>query len=259
MSSCTSRSPRPLTRRCAAGSVRPTAAPRRRWGDHRPGRHVRRCDAPLTVRARAVLERSAERATRQGSQRRFDVDEYIAGRRRRGQHWEQPAQTPAQSQPVRTGPPLSIFPVWGIAQLSRAVTPRDAPAGSHPASHRRRRRCPDAEELLSAPRFPGPRSRSSGVPIHVLRSNTVAQIKGALARVYGVEAPVDDPDDTEAAMQDVIEGIEQMQRTGDDVELTPQNSYVRRLRRQLVERHELSARSTGDEPNRQLVILRPAE
>jgi predicted RNA-binding protein Jag len=73
--------------------------------------------------------------------------------------------------------------------------------------------------------------------------------------VYGVEAP----DDTEAAMQDVIEGIEQMQRTGDDVELTPQNSYVRRLQHQLVERHELSARSTGDEPNRRLVILRPTE
>ncbi|HUZ69876.1 MAG TPA: R3H domain-containing nucleic acid-binding protein, partial [Candidatus Saccharimonadales bacterium] len=95
----------------------------------------------------------------------------------------------------------------------------------------------------------------SGIPIHVLRSNTVAQIKGALARVYGVETP----DDTEAAMQDVIEGIEQMQRSGDDVELTPQNSYVRRLQHQLVERHELSARSTGDEPNRRLVILRPAE
>ena len=35
----------------------------------------------------------------------------------------------------------------------------------------------------------------SGIPIEVLRSNTVSQIKGALARVYGVEAadPTDRP------------------------------------------------------------------
>ena len=106
----------------------------------------------------------------------------------------------------------------------------------------------------------GPRE-SSGIPIHVLRSNTVAQIKSALARMYGVDAPLETPndDDTEPAMQDVIEGIEQMQRTGNDVELTPQNAYVRRLQHRLVEQHALSARSTGDEPNRQLVILRPSE
>jgi hypothetical protein len=35
-------------------------------------------------------------------------------------------------------------------------------------------------------------AESLGIPIHVLRSNTVAQIKGALSRVYGVEPP-DDP------------------------------------------------------------------
>ncbi len=106
-------------------------------------------------------------------------------------------------------------------------------------------------------------AESSGIPIQVLRSNTVAQIKGALARVYGVDAPGDTTADTsgdnEPAMQDVLEGIEQMQRTGNDVELTPQNAYVRRLQHQLVEQHALTARSTGDEPNRRLVILRPSE
>jgi hypothetical protein len=102
-------------------------------------------------------------------------------------------------------------------------------------------------------------AESSGIPIHVLRSNTVAQIKGALARVYGVDAPADTPEDTEPAMRDVLEGIEQMQRTGNDVELTPQNAYVRRLQHQLVEEHALTARSTGDEPNRRLVILKSSE
>jgi hypothetical protein len=94
-------------------------------------------------------------------------------------------------------------------------------------------------------------AESSGIPIQVLRSNTVAQIKGALARVYGVEPA--DPTDT--ALQEVIEGINRVQETGGDVELAPQNSYVRRLQHQLVEQHDMSARSTGDEPNRRLVIL----
>ncbi len=204
---------------------------------------------------------SGARSARRGRerQRRFDVDEYIAGQQRRGQHWEQPAQAPPQSQPVRTGPPLSIFP-YGVSRsyLEQSLREMHLPV-------RIQHHIDDADVVLTLKNYyrrhdsPVRAAELSGIPIHVLRSNTVAQIKGALARVYGVEAPLDDPDDTEAAMQDVIEGIEQMQRTGDDVELTPQNSYVRRLQHQLVERHELSARSTGDEPNRRLVILRPAE
>ncbi len=200
---------------------------------------------------------SGARSARRGRerQRRFDVDEYIAGQQRRGRDWEQPAQTPAQSQPVRTGPPLSIFP-YGVSRsyLEQSLREMHLPV-------RIQHHVDDADVVLTLKNYyrrhdsPVRAAELSGIPIHVLRSNTVAQIKGALARVYGVEAP----DDTEAAMQDVIEGIEQMQRTGDDVELTPQNSYVRRLQHQLVERHELSARSTGDEPNRRLVILRPAE
>jgi hypothetical protein len=98
-------------------------------------------------------------------------------------------------------------------------------------------------------------AESSGIPIHVLRSNTVSQIKGALARVYGVETQ----DATETALQEALEGITRAQQTRGDVELAPQNSYVRRLQHQLVEQHDLTARSTGDEPNRRLVILPPQE
>jgi stage III sporulation protein SpoIIIAA len=197
--------------------------------------------------------RSARRSRER--RRRFDVDEYIAGQQRRERQWEPAAQTQAPAQPVHTGPPLSIFP-YGVSRsyLEQSLREMRLPV-------RIQHHIDDADVVLTLKNYyrrhdsPVKAAESSGIPIHVLRSNTVAQIKGALARVYGVEAP----DDTEAAMQDVIEGIEQMQRTGDDVELTPQNSYVRRLQHQLVERHELSARSTGDEPNRRLVILRPAE
>ena len=59
-------------------------------------------------------------------------------------------------------------------------------------------------------------------------------------------------------MEEVREGIQRVQSTGMQVELAPQNSYVRRLQHQLVEQHELHARSTGSDPNRRLVILAPA-
>jgi stage III sporulation protein SpoIIIAA len=187
--------------------------------------------------------------------RRFDVDEYIAGQQRREREWEPPAPS------VRPGPPLSIFP-YGVSRsyLEQSLREMRLPV-------RIQHHVDDADLVLTLKNYyrrhdsPVRAAESSGIPIHVLRSNTVAQIKGALARVYGVDAPVetDTADDTEPAMQDVLEGIEQVQRTGNDVELTPQNAYVRRLQHQLVEQHALTARSTGDEPNRRLVILRPSE
>jgi R3H domain len=196
-----------------------------------------------------------QRSVRRGRerQRRFDVDQYIAGQQRRERAVEQPAPT------VRTGPPLSIFP-YGVSRsyLEQSLREMRLPV-------RIQHHVDDADVVLTLKNYyrrhdsPVRAAESSGIPIHVLRSNTVAQIKGALARVYGVEPPEDSSDDTEPAMQDVLEGIEQMQRTGNDVELTPQNAYVRRLQHQLVESHALTARSTGDEPNRRLVILRPSE
>jgi hypothetical protein len=94
-------------------------------------------------------------------------------------------------------------------------------------------------------------AESSGIPIEVLRSNTVSQIKGALSRVYGV-AP---PDATESALQEAREGIDRARQIGGEVDLAPQNAYVRRLQHELVEQHEMVARSQGEEPNRYLVIL----
>ena len=97
-------------------------------------------------------------------------------------------------------------------------------------------------------------AESSGIPIEVLRSNTVSQIKGALSRVYGVASP----DSTESALQEAREGIDRIRQLGGEVDLTPQNPYVRRLQHELVEQHEMTARSQGEEPNRYVVILGPA-
>src|SRR5256884_663011 len=98
-------------------------------------------------------------------------------------------------------------------------------------------------------------AEADGIPIQVLKSNTITQIKNALSRVY----QLDTPDPTESALQETLEGISRAKATNSMVELSPQNAYVRRLQHQLVERHELTARSTGKEPNRRLRIYTTAD
>ncbi|MHB1525681.1 MAG: R3H domain-containing nucleic acid-binding protein [Candidatus Dormibacteria bacterium] len=92
-------------------------------------------------------------------------------------------------------------------------------------------------------------AEAEGIPISVLRSNTVAQIRAFLSQLYNLEQV----DPTDAALREARDGIERA-RSGTAVELAPQNAYVRRLQHQLVEEHDLIARSTGKEPRRRLRI-----
>jgi stage III sporulation protein SpoIIIAA len=190
-------------------------------------------------------------ARRRGRERRrrFDVDEYLSTQRReRDRDWDQPP-------PPRVSHPLSIFP-YGVSRsyLEQSLRELRVPA-------RIQHHVEDADVVLTLKNYyrrgdsPVRTAESNGIPIQVLRSNTVAQIKGALARVFDLEQP----DPMESALQEAREGIDRAQQTGAEVELAPQNSFVRRLQHRLVEQHEMSARSTGDEPYRRLVILRPDE
>jgi stage III sporulation protein SpoIIIAA len=157
--------------------------------------------------------------------------------------------------PLSPQQPLNVFP-YGVSRtyLEQAVRELRLPV-------RIQHHVDDADTVLTLKNYyrrkdsPVRAAESTGIPIQVLRSNTVAQIKGALARVYGVEAP----DPTETALQEALEGIARVQQTRQQVELAPQNAYVRRLQHQLVEQHELVAHSHGVEPNRRLRILSPED
>ncbi len=180
--------------------------------------------------------------------RGFDVDEYIANQQRARRDLSDPQGGP------RAGQPLAIFP-YGVSRsyLEQSVRELKLPV-------RIQHHVEDSDMVLTLKNYyrrkdsPVRAAESSGIPIEVLRSNTVAQIKGALARVYGVEGP----DPTETALQEAMEGIARARQQGGEVELSAQNSYVRRLQHQLVEQHDLTALSRGEEPNRHLVILSPA-
>ncbi|MEP7004320.1 MAG: R3H domain-containing nucleic acid-binding protein [Chloroflexota bacterium] len=95
-------------------------------------------------------------------------------------------------------------------------------------------------------------AESSGVPIYVARSNSSSQIAGALTSVFELRrGPEEDAlDEARQAIEAVNDG------SRDEVELEPQNAYVRKMQHELIERSNLSSRSAGHEPNRRVQIYR---
>jgi hypothetical protein len=94
-------------------------------------------------------------------------------------------------------------------------------------------------------------AEAAGVPVHVLKSNTVLQIEQALASLYEID-PRSDP--VTAAMQEAEDAISHVLASSEAVELAPQNAYIRRLQHQLAERYNLASRSEGREPYRRVKI-----
>ena len=93
-------------------------------------------------------------------------------------------------------------------------------------------------------------AESNGVPIYVLKTNTILQMQNMLASLFDLEA-----DPQEAALRETAEAIGLVQASGRPLELTPQNAYVRRLQHQMAERNALMSRSRGSEPNRRVELL----
>ena len=99
-------------------------------------------------------------------------------------------------------------------------------------------------------------AESRGLPIHILKSNSVSQVRDALSRIYGVDKQ---DEATTRALAEAATAIRQVKTTLRPVEISPQNAYLRRLQHQLVAENELSARSTGKEPQRRLRITPSSE
>jgi hypothetical protein len=92
-----------------------------------------------------------------------------------------------------------------------------------------------------------------GVPIHVLRSNTVSQMEGSLADIFGLDMADMDPlaialRETERAINRVLSGQK-------SVDLSPRNSYVRRLQHEMARQANLVSHSYGKDPRRHVRIF----
>jgi stage III sporulation protein SpoIIIAA len=88
-----------------------------------------------------------------------------------------------------------------------------------------------------------------GLPIFVLKANTLMQMESALTSVFALEI---DPSD--AALREIEEAIGLVQREAKPVELSPQNAYIRRLQHQRAEAANLITRSRGREPFRRVRV-----
>jgi hypothetical protein len=147
--------------------------------------------------------------------------------------------------------PLGIFP-YGVSRhvVEQSIRELDLPvrvlgnldgAGAVLTLKNHYRRRPDSLR----------QAESRGLPIHILKSNTVTQVRDALARIYGVDKQ---DEATTRALAEAAAAIRQVKTTLRPVEISPQNAYLRRLQHQLVAENDLSARSTGKEPQRRLRI-----
>jgi stage III sporulation protein SpoIIIAA len=95
-----------------------------------------------------------------------------------------------------------------------------------------------------------------GIPIYVVRSNTVTQIESCLADILNL-APANGEEDlqltraleeAEAAIQKIFNGEARY------VDLSPQNAYIRRQQHLLARQYNLISHSYGKEPNRYVRI-----
>ena len=94
-------------------------------------------------------------------------------------------------------------------------------------------------------------AEARGVPVFIIKSNTIAQMEKFLGDAFDAHDP---GAGDEAALQEVEDAIDEALDQGRPVELAPQNSHVRRLQHQVVERSGLTSESKGEEPYRRVII-----
>lgn len=104
-----------------------------------------------------------------------------------------------------------------------------------------------------------------GVPVYVLRNNTITQMERQLADVFDIQIVEHVPgkrphlsrDEEVQARLETEEAITQMLNGEHQaVELTPRSNYIRRLQHQMAERYNLKSESQGHEPNRRVKLYR---
>lgn len=94
--------------------------------------------------------------------------------------------------------------------------------------------------------------------IFYVKTNSMAQIQKVIKEALDI-AEVNERqtfyDRTEKALDEAKEAIEKILAGAPDVELTPQNTQIRKLQHELVEQHNLESKSVGEGESRHLKIV----
>jgi len=95
-----------------------------------------------------------------------------------------------------------------------------------------------------------------GMPVYVLRANTVTQMERFLSGLFDIPGPTEENDTVEEQMRNTQQAINAVLNGERWVELPPASSYVRRLQHALAQQSNLVSHSYGKEPNRRVRIFR---
>ncbi|MBI4200556.1 MAG: AAA family ATPase [Chloroflexi bacterium] len=93
----------------------------------------------------------------------------------------------------------------------------------------------------------------AGKPVYVLRRNTSSQIQQFLASLGSRNGRPSVPE----ALDEARQAVERIWQGEAQVQLSPQDSYTRRLQHQLIGRYNLPSTSVGREPYRRVTVSRP--
>ncbi|HCD41192.1 MAG TPA: single-stranded DNA-binding protein, partial [Firmicutes bacterium] len=95
-------------------------------------------------------------------------------------------------------------------------------------------------------------AEKQGLPVYIIRSNTVAQITNFLRQAFDKDRASGE----EEALKEAEDAISRVWEFDGPVELNPQNSYLRRLQHELASRYNVKSVSIGQEPNRRVVYYK---
>ena len=95
-----------------------------------------------------------------------------------------------------------------------------------------------------------------GMPIYVLRSNTVNQMQKFLSDLFNLSKSADKESKVEWALQETQGAIDAVMNGERWVELEPTASYIRRLQHEMARDANLTSHSYGKEPHRRVRIFR---
>ena len=99
-------------------------------------------------------------------------------------------------------------------------------------------------------------AENRGMPIYVLRSNTVNQMQKFLSDLYSISSENSEEQTVERALQETQGAITAVLNGERWIELPPAMSYVRRLQHEMARQANLTSHSYGKEPNRRVRIFR---
>jgi stage III sporulation protein SpoIIIAA len=97
-------------------------------------------------------------------------------------------------------------------------------------------------------------AEEKGVPIHVLRNNTISKMESALVDLFNLSESELDP--VAIALRETEEAIRRVQAGARSIDLSPQNAYIRRRQHQKARQANLISHSYGKEPRRRVRIFR---